>query len=257
MTSSLKSATFPGERLGSTERPERILACFPAFNEAGKIGTAVRRVPPGVVDEIVVIDDGSTDATVAEAQAAGATVIRNAGRSGVGFAILRGLDHAVAHGFSIVVILAGNNKDDPAEIPRLVAPILEEGYHFVQGSRYLAEGRHGGMPLYRRLATRYLHPLLFSLVAGRRITDSTNGFRAFRTSILEDARIDLRQPWLRHYELEPYLFLKVIRLGYRVKEVPVTKIYPPRRLGYTKMAPITGWWSILRPLLYVGLGLRK
>ena len=251
------ASTTPPPPSSPSGRKERVLACFPAFNEEGKIGDAVRRVPEGVVDEIVVVDDGSTDGTVEEAEAAGATVIRNRARGGVGFAILRGIDHALEHGFSIIVILAGNNKDDPTEIPRLLRPIREEGFDFVQGSRYLQEGRHGGMPLYRRLATRFLHPLLFSLAARRRITDSTNGFRAFRVSILLDERIDLRQPWLRHYELEPYLFLKVIRLGYRVKEVPVTKIYPPKRLGYTKMAPITGWWSIVRPILYLGLGLRK
>jgi len=59
------------------------------------------------------------------------------------------------------------------------------------------------------------------------------------------------------YELEPYLYLRAIRLGYRTTEVPVTKVYPPKALGQTKMRPVVGWWSILRPLVYVGLGLRR
>ena len=84
-----------------------------------------------------------------------------------------------------------------------------------------------------------------------------NGFRAFRARLLEDRRIDLDQAWLDEYELEPYLYWKVIRLGYRTAEVAVTKIYPPKSLGYTKMAPVTGWWSILRPVILLGLGLRK
>jgi len=75
--------------------------------------------------------------------------------------------------------------------------------------------------------------------------------------MLNDPRLDLDQRWLNAYELEVYLFFKAIRLGYKVKEVPVTKIYPPHELGYTKMKPITGWWSILRPLVFLGLGLKK
>ena len=91
----------------------------------------------------------------------------------------------------------------------------------------------------------------------KKITDSTNGFRAIRLSILEDKKIDINQSWLDHYELEPYLLFKAIKLGYKHKEVPVTKIYPPRKLGYTKMRPITGWWSILKPIFYLGLGIKK
>lgn len=108
------------------------------------------------------------------------------------------------------------------------------------------------MPFYRKWATR-LHPFLMSMITGQRLTDSTNGFRAFRIAIFNDRRIDIDPPYLDHYELEPYLLYKAITLGYRFIEVPVTKIYPSRRLGYTKMRPITGWWSILRPVIYLGL----
>ena len=66
-----------------------------------------------------------------------------------------------------------------------------------------------------------------------------------------------RQSWLDRYELEPYLLLKAIRLGYRHCEVPVTKIYPPHEHGYTKMRPVVDWWSILRPVVYLGLGMKK
>jgi len=153
------------------------------------------------------------------------------------------------------VVIAGNNKDAPEEIPRLLDPIIN-GADFVQGSRFLAGGRAGGMPLYRHVATR-LHPLLFSLTSGKRVSESTNGFRAFRAALLDDPRINLHQSWLDEYELEPYLYWKAIRLGYRTAEVPVTKIYPPRAIGYTKMKPITGWWSMLRPLVLLGLRLRS
>ncbi len=113
------------------------------------------------------------------------------------------------------------------------------------------------MPFYRRIATQFVHPFLFSLFTGRRITDSTNGFRAVRITLLDDKRINLYQDWLNEYELEPYLFFKALRLGYKVKEVPVSKIYPPKIEGYTKMKPFSGWWSIMRPVLFLGLGIKK
>lgn len=65
------------------------------------------------------------------------------------------------------------------------------------------------------------------------------------------------QAWLDKYELEPYLMFKAIKLGYKFKEAAVTKIYPAKKLGYTKMKPIIGWWSILRPLVFLGLGIKK
>jgi dolichol-phosphate mannosyltransferase len=173
----------------------------------------------------------------------------------VGAALRAGIAWARERGADVIAICAGNNKDAPEELPRLLDPIVE-GADFVQGSRFLTGGRTGGMPIYRHLATR-LHPLLFSLAARKRVSESTNGFRAFRARMLDDARINLGQSWLDEYELEPYLYWKVIRLGYRTREVPVTKIYPPKSLGYTKMKPITGWWSMLKPLVLLGLGLRK
>ena len=235
----------------------RVMAMAPVLNEEQKIGEVVRRVPRDVVDEVLVIDDGCTDASPEVAAEAGAEVLPMGRVAGVGAALRAGYALAVERGFDVAVVMAGNNKDSPEEIPLLLDPIADDTADFVQGSRFLKERPDfGPMPLYRRVATR-LHPLLFSLVAGQRVTESTNGFRAVRCRLLEDERIDLEQRWLDEYELEPYLYLRAARCGYRIQEVPVTKVYPPRALGQTKMKPITGWWSILRPLIYVGLGLRK
>jgi dolichol-phosphate mannosyltransferase len=238
--------------------PERVLVILFAFNEGGKLERALGRFPADRPYRVMVMDDGSTDGTPEMvARHPGVLHLRNERNMGIGFAMRRAFAWAVEQGYEAVIPFAGNDKDRPHDIP-LLLEALAQGCDFVQGSRYLAGGRHGNMPLYRQLATRWVHPLLFSLVSGRRITDSTNGFRAVRAGILKDPRLDLSQAWLDQYELEPYLFFKAIRLGYRVAEVPVTKIYPERKAGsYTKMKPIRGWWSILRPLVFLGLRIKR
>ncbi len=82
-------------------------------------------------------------------------------------------------------------------------------------------------------------------------------FQSSSSVVFDDPAIDIDQPWLDQYEMEVYLRFKIIRLGYRHGEVPCTKIYPPKKLGITKMKPITGWWSILRPIFLLGFGIMK
>jgi len=228
-----------------------VIAIAPAYDEERRIGEVVRRVPRDVVDEVLVVDDGSHDTTPDVARDAGATVVSLGRTIGVGAALRMGYAYAVDHGYDIAVVMAGNNKDAPEEIPLLLDPLAAGSADFVQGSRFLKKDpSFGSMPMYRRLATR-IHPLLFSLAAGKRVSESTNGFRALRTTILKDDRIDLTDPRLDGYELEPYLYLRVLGLGYRTTEVPVTKTYAPRNLGkQTKMRPVTDWWAILRPLVW-------
>ena len=234
-----------------------VIAMAPVLDEEQKIGDVVRRTPRDVVDEMLVIDDGCTDRSPEVARELGASVLPMGRTVGVGAALRAGYAYAARRGYDVAVVMAGNNKDSPEEIPLLLDPIAEGRADFVQGSRWLKRGANfGEMPLYRRIATR-VHPLLFSLAARRRVTESTNGFRAVRREVLTDPRLNLDQRWLDEYELEPYLYLRAIQLGYRTAEVPVTKVYPPRQIGQTKMKPVTGWWSILRPLVYLGLGLKR
>ena len=238
----------------------RVAGLVPVLDEAEKIGTVLQRIPRDVVDEIVVVDDGSSDDSPQRVLAAGATLLPLGRTVGVGAALRAGFAYASAQGFDVVVVMAGNNKDAPEEIPRLLRPIVDSGADFVQGSRWIdPQQDFGEMPLYRKIATR-VHPMLLSFVARQRITDSTNGFRALRVDMLRDERLGLRRSSLDSYDLEPHLLLRAIALGYRVCEVPVTKTYPPKHLGQTKMRPLLDWWIILRPVVraaFTGGGRRR
>lgn len=235
--------------------PERtVAAVLPLYNEGSAVGDLVRRMPDAIA-EVIVVDDGSTDDGPASAAAAGARVIAHAVRRGVGAAIRTGLRAALERGHWAVVVMAANGKDDPAEAPRVVAP-LADGYDYVQGSRFARGGSHRNLPLGRWLMIKG-YTFVFWILTGFRATDVTNGFRAYRLSLLDDARIRLEQDWLDRYELEYYLHYKVLTLGYRVREVAVSKTYPPARRGYSKIRPLSDWWRMVRPVLFLALRIRR
>lgn len=232
----------------------RVIALLPALNEAGKVGKVVANMPREFVDTTVVIDDGSTDKTATESEGAGATVLKHERNRGVGAALRTGIRYAQANDYDVVVIVASDDQDNPSEIPKLLGAIVPGGNDYVHGSRYLRGGARIHHPRSRTVLTRG-YSVLFSFVARRWTTDASNGFRAFRTSIVQT--MDLDQQWLDRYELEPYLYYQSIRQGYRVAEVPVTKRYPAdRSVGYTKMRP-RDWWRIARPLVYLGFGIKR
>ena len=238
-------------------RQLKVIGIAPVLNEREKIGTVIDRIPADVVDQILIVDDGSTDGSQDLARSKGAKVIELGKTIGVGAALRAGYRYAVDRGFDVAVVMAGNNKDFPEEIPLLLDPIAGDEADLVQGSRWATDSSDfGDMPAYRRLATR-LHPMLFNLISDAHLSDTTNGFRAVTTRLLADPDLKLDQAWLDEYELEVYLLYKAAKLGYRVHEVGVRKRYPPKELGQTKMRPIVGWWSILRPLVLLGLGIKK
>lgn len=229
---------------------------FPFYNEEDKLREWADRLNLPVADKVIAVNDGSTDGGPDYLRSLGIEVLDQP-RRGIGSCIRRCVHYARDHGFDVLVVMAGNGKDDPAEVRRLVEPILHEGADYVQGSRFLPGGGSPNLPLFRRISIRLLS-LLFSLSRGRRCTDLTNGFRAYRIGLLDDPLIDIEQDWLDTYEFEYYLHWKAYALGYDVAEVPVTKRYPGRRgVEYTKIRPVTGWWRMMRPLVLLELGMRK
>lgn len=240
----------------------RRLAIIPVYREIGKIGTVIERFTPETVDEVCLVVDDPDEKILKEIDDSRnrtqvpVTIIENPTRNGVGFAIKEGYRYALSHGFDLIVVMAGNGKDDPREIPRLTEPISKKRYDYVQGSRFLPGGRGERTPFLRRIFTR-LFPFAWTFLTGVRCTEVTNGFRAYRASILENPGINIWQDWLNGYELEYYLHYKVLTLGYRFTERPVSKIYShTKRESYSHISPLKDWQQIVGPIVLLRLGAR-
>jgi dolichol-phosphate mannosyltransferase len=221
------------------------------------------KFPDKIVDEICIAVDCATKGDLEEIRKAAAKIgtpvhiINSKERKGVGYAIREGIRYALDHGYDVAVLMAGNNKDDPREIHRLLNPIMRGDYDYVQGSRFLPGGRRVKTPILRGIFSR-LYPLIWTLFTDIRCTDVTNGFRAYKLKIFNDKRINIWQSWLDGYGLEYYIHYKVLTLDYKTKEVPVSKVYPYRHKGgYSKISPLRDWWKIVGPLIYLKIGAKK
>ncbi len=233
-----------------------VAVVIPALNEAGKIGRVLDSMPRDPRFEAIVVDDGSTDDTGDEARAHGAVVVvRHPERQGVGSAIRDGFFAGRERGRPWLALISGDDQHEPEELVGALELALRSRADYVQGSRWRRGGRVVGSGGTRVAGTR-IYSAIFSILTRRRVTDATNGFRVFRASILDDPEIDIEQPWLVSYELEPYLLYKAIRRGYRVVEYPVTVRYHARE-GHTKMRGARDWWRLFRPAILLRLGVKR
>ena len=237
-------------------RGKTVLVTMPCWNEEGKAGLGVQAVPRDLVDTTCVVDNGSNDRTGEEARQQGAIVIRHPYNLGAGGGIRTGLEYGRHNGFDLLAVLAGDNQDDPQDLYRAVDKLIDEDLDYIQGSRWLKEGKRENMTVSRTILT-WVYSLLFRLLFKKRITDATNGFRVFRKEVLDNPKLNLWQDWLLQYEMEPYLLIQTCRSGYKVSEVPVTKRYHDDMKENTKMVPFKSWWSILRPLFLLSIRIRK
>jgi len=245
------------------QRPIKVGVVIPVYGEDGATCAVLRRIPKDSVQTICLVVDVPLKSAMERireaAKQCGVTVhiIKNPHRTGVGHSLRQGLRYLLDSGHEIAVVMAGNGKDDPAEINRLLQPVIDGECDYVQGSRYHEGGRAVRTPLVRTVFNR-LYPGIWTVMTGRKCTDVTNGFRCYKLSILKDPRLNLDQEWLNGYSLEYYIHYKVLALGYRMKEVPVTKTYAyNHKGGYSKIQPLKDWWPIISPLALLFLGARE
>ena len=216
----------------------KISVVIPALNEEQAIGEVVRAVPGDRVNEIIVVDNGSTDDTAAQAASAGARVITE-DRPGYGYACLAGAKAAAEA--DVIVFLDGDRSDDPAELEAVVEPVLDNRADLVIGSRIHGLLEKGAMPLHGRLGNRLVVFLLQRLY-GVNITD-IGSFRAIRARRLSDLGM-------------VEMVVKAARRKLRMQSVPLNY---RRRIGKSKVTGtirgsiLAAYYMFLVPLKYIFL----
>jgi len=200
----------------------KISVVIPAFNEEQAIGKVVRAVPIDRIHDIVVVDNGSTDDTAAQASLAGARVVFEP-RPGYGSACQAGAKAAADA--DVLIFLDGDRSDDPRQLETVAAPVLDNRADLVIGSRIQGILEKGAMPLHGRLGNRFI-VFLLRLLYGIDITD-IGSFRAIKSQTLFDLKMEQMT-----YGWPVEMVVKATRRGLRIQSVPINY---RRRMGKSKV----------------------
>ena len=223
-------------------KPEKLTAVIPAFEEAGNIAAVVHELQTlcrkNSNIDFVVVDDGSSDETRKIALAAGARVISHPYNMGIGVTVQTGFRYALAHGAQFVVQVDGDGQHIPEEIEKLLPPLLAGKADVVVGTRF-AKGQGEGLhatTFMRWLAGRVLS-LTIKFLTGRRISDTTSGFRIFNREAAEFIANNYPDDYP-----EVQALVSLARNGFKISEVPVRM--RSRAAGKSSI----NWW---RAIYYV------
>ena len=227
----------------------RALAGIAAYNEARYVGSIVLQTRQ-YVDEVIVVDDGSTDNTARVAELAGATVIRHPENRGKGAAIQSILAEAKKRNPDVLVLLDADAQHDPNEIPILIKPVTE-GFDLVIGSR---EAQKDKTPKYRRIGQKVIFGSS-RLASKTNVADSESGFRALSPKAIRE--LDLKE---NGFAIESEMITRAADKNLKITEVPISNIYTkdgstlnPIRHGIDVLSRIIVMISQRRPLFFFGL----
>ena len=226
---------------------------IPVINEGERILNLLRRMAAvriADIADVIIVDGGSTDGSLEpqrlqELGVRGLLVKTAPGKLSAQLRCAYGF--VLDEGYTGIVTIDGNDKDDPDAIPRFIEAI-EQGYDFVQASRFLAGGVAENTPKSRDFAIRFIHAPMLSLASGFHWTDTTQGFRAYSRAMLLDPRVAPFRDEFTTYELLAYLSYRVPKLGYRCVELPTVRRYPKGEVP-TKISSVRGNLSVLQVLM--------
>ena len=225
--------------------------CIFVINEGEKIRKQLTKMKEISQDiDVIIADGGSTDGSLDLDFLKSVNVrilLIKQDRGKLSAQMRMAFAFALLEGYEGIITIDGNNKDDPTAISNFVEA-LDCGFDHIQGSRFIKGGKAINTPWQRYLAVRLIHAPLISLAAGFHYTDTTNGFRAYSRRLLTDLQVAPFRNLFATYELHYYLAIRSVRLGYKVKEVAVTRRYPDRGPIPTKISPIKGNLLILKNL---------
>lgn len=227
---------------------------IPIINEGDRIKKELYRAKRFGVSEkvdIIICDGGSTDGCTDESVLKKLdvnTLLVKLGEGKQGAQLRMGIWFALNRGYDGVLTIDGNNKDSIEHVGRFIKK-LEEGYDFVQGSRFIKDGHAVRTPFVRLVSVSMIHAPVISMTAKQRFTDTTNNYRAYSRRYLEHEQVKPLRDIFVGYELLAYMSVRATQVGLKACEVPVDRIYPKGGKTPTKISAVKGNANLMQILL--------
>jgi glycosyltransferase involved in cell wall biosynthesis len=216
---------------------KKIIVCMPAFNAAKTLEKTVQEIPPGVVDELILVDDYSSDNTLDVAHRLQIRhIIRHDRNKGYGGNQKTGYDKALSLGADVVVMLHPDYQYNPALIPTMAQLVAGDIYDVVLGSRILGSGAVSlGMPVYKYISNRLL-TFVQNILLRQKISEYHTGYRAYSRAVLEAINFHANSD---NFVFDNQLLAQVIYKGFRIGEISCPA-------SYSDEASSIRFWSALR-----------
>lgn len=230
---------------------------IPVIDEGIKIINQLKNIEKFKFDcDLVIADGGSSDNSIEnilQKKYSVRAVLIKKSKGKLGSQLRMGYSWCLDEGYEGIITVDGNGKDDVRAIPIFINK-LNEGYDFVQGSRFLPGGKHQNTPYDRIFGNRIIHAPLISMAARVKFTDTTNGFRAYSRGFLLDSRVQPFRDIFNHYEILFYLSIRAGQIGKKICEIPVSRNYPLSKRIPTKISGLKNKFLILLQLLKAFFG---
>ena len=258
----MKEINIPKYKIKQLEKKKNnYCICIPVINEGKRLNEELENAIKGKIDknvDVIIIDSGSTD---------GSTSIENLKKYKVNTliemeekrkytqskALKAGFYFAIKRGYKGIITVDGNNKDDIKEVYKFIKK-LDEGYDYIQGSRYIYGGQAINTPKVREFSIKYIHAPFISSICKKRYTDTTNLFRGYSRKYLLHEKVQPFRDVFKSYELSTYLSVRADQLGLKTCEIPVTRKYPSTKKYSTKVGKIKGNYLLIKSLIEAKIG---
>lgn len=237
-----------------SEKTKDYCILIPIINEKGRIEKELERAFNANVHhyaDIVICDGGSTDGCTDKNEllkyGVNTLLVKN-DKGKQGAQLRMGFDWALNRDYKGFITIDGNNKDSIEDVPNFIKK-PEEGYDFIQGSRFVKGGKAINTPLFRLISVKLIHAPIISLTAHKRYTDTTNAYRAYSKKYICDENVAVFRDIFDTYELLAYLSVRADQLGMKTGEIPVTREYPENEETPTKIKGFKGNYNLFKILI--------